>query len=839
MIIFKGIKMNKRFEIIIPKNKFEEYKDEIAQANLKSMFAISVIGAAFFAVLTILSLPFIGVLNLFSSYFALFILFLLILILSNTFLKTHHHMILPIFYIIISVLDLIAIYMGTYLGTTTNATTFLLFLLLIPLFILDYPWRISVVNGIFAIIFIVIDCYVKNSGDILSLDVSNVIIVYFVGIAFIQITVKRNLQIFEKKRSEEAEINEKNLLINSLPVGIAVFEVRDGVTSQIFTNEEFFRLFEDTREARLKRTGGDFFNSIHPDDRAKLKMAIQSVIDGKNFVTQPCRSQKGNGSYIWVRFSSSVARRMDNYLLVYSTYSSMEDEMKSRQATQAKTDFLSRVSHDMRTPLNGILGLTELLKEKTIDESNLQDLQQLEMSGKYLLNLINDTLDVSRIESGRLELNPVVCDGRDVFNNVIALIKPNLMAKHLELTVHADNIPFTTLYTDVGRVEQIIMNILGNAVKFTPEGGKIEYFMDNISIEDGVITDRIIIKDSGIGMSKEFLPRLFEPFSQENNTMTNSFQGTGLGMTITKQIIEVMGGNITVESELGKGTTFTIILPFTIATEEQISEWKKTEKIALNDRVLEGKRVLLFEDHPLNASIAERILKKKGMLVDHAENGQIGVDMFRESEINSYDIILMDIRMPVMDGLEAARTIRNLDRPDALNIPIVAMTANAFDDDVKRAMEAGMNAHLGKPIDTDKLFETLEKMLHLSRTYIKQTILIVDDIEANRAALKMTLQDEYTVIEADSGVKALEILQTNREIDAVITDIQMPEMSGVELIEQIRKETKYKHIVIIANTQYGDHAQEEQLIAAGADDFVYKPVSPMLVELRIKNALKK
>ncbi|MDD3368685.1 MAG: response regulator [Lachnospiraceae bacterium] len=512
---------------------------------------------------------------------------------------------------------------------------------------------------------------------------------------------------------------------------------------------------------------------------------------------------------------------------------------ESNAANQAKTAFLSRISHDMRTPLNGILGLTTLLKDSTTDDKILRDLMELEMSGKYLLNLINDTLDMNKIESGKLELHPHVCEGKTLFNNALGLAKSSIQAKNLQLHVQTENIPFTTLYVDVERIEQVVLNVLGNAVKFTPDGGTIEVTMSNISICDGVITDKLVIRDSGIGISREFLPHVFEAFSQEDATRTSAYQGTGLGLAITKQLIQLMGGNISVESEQGKGTSFTIILKMDIATEEQIAEWKKSQISSDNGINLYGKKALLCEDHPLNAKIATRLLETKGMIVDHAENGQIGVELFQDSAIGYYDVVLMDIRMPVMDGIDAVKTIRNLPRRDARLVPIIAMTANAFDDDVKQTRDAGMDAHLSKPIQTELLYQTMGDLMKVDYDVKRQKILIVDDIELNRAVIMVSLENDYEIMEAENGKQAMQILETTRGIDAVITDIQMPEMDGVELIKQIRSNNVYRHIVIIANTQFGDPEQEENLLQIGANDFVYKPTTPKIVEIRVRNALRR
>ncbi|MCI2056340.1 MAG: PAS domain-containing protein [Oscillibacter sp.] len=386
------------------------------------------------------------------------------------------------------------------------------------------------------------------------------------------------------------------------------------------------------------------------------------------------------------------------------------------RANRAKSDFLSRMSHDMRTPLNGMLGLACLMKGYAQDDAIQRDLSQMEISGQYLLNLINDTLDVSRIESGKLELHPSVCAGEAIFNNIISLGKATLEAKHIHLEIRTDGLHGLMLYVDVGRVEQIVMNILGNAAKFTPEGGHVTCSLTNLAMQDGAVTDQICIQDDGIGMSSEYLPHIFEPFSQADSSRKNTTQGTGLGMNITKQLVELMGGTITVESKLGKGTrvTFTLVLP--IATKEQIETWQRSHKKAPELGLLAGKRVLLCEDHPLNATIAARLLNEKGVTVDHAENGQQGLEMFRRASTGYYDAVLMDIRMPVMDGLETAESIRRLPRRDAKSVPIIAMTANALSEDVEATQKAGMNAHLAKPIEPHRLYETLEYFFHEKQT---------------------------------------------------------------------------------------------------------------------------
>ena len=385
---------------------------------------------------------------------------------------------------------------------------------------------------------------------------------------------------------------------------------------------------------------------------------------------------------------------------------------RAEVANRAKTMFLSRVSHDMRTPLNGVLGLTALMRDEVTAPEVLEDLKKLELSGKYLLDLINDVLDVSSIESGKLELHPTICEGGDVFDKIIKLAKPNMDARNIRLVILADQLALVPTWIDESRIQQVAMNILGNAAKFTPEGGVVEFGCRTLSADEKEIINEFLIRDNGIGMDEDFLPHMFEPFSQENAAITNSKNGTGLGLSISKKIIELMHGSIQVESKKGVGTTVRVILHFPVATEEQIRQSRETVKPQTSDDYLRGKRILLCEDHPLNMEIARRVLEKVGAIVDHAENGKIGVEMFEASPEHYYDAILMDIRMPVMDGLEATGCIRSLKRADAATVPILAMTANALSEDARNTAAVGMNAHLSKPFNPEELYETIAKYLN-------------------------------------------------------------------------------------------------------------------------------
>lgn len=387
-----------------------------------------------------------------------------------------------------------------------------------------------------------------------------------------------------------------------------------------------------------------------------------------------------------------------------------QSEMEvSRKANEARTDFMARISHDMRTPMTGILGLANLMRDKTDLVEIRSDLDQIETSGKYMLHLINDTLDVSKIEAGKMDLHPAPAYREKVFANVVANAKMLSSDHGINLIVsmpRADK-PLPVI-TDATRLEQILMNIVSNAVKYTKRGGRVELKMETISSTDEEITDRYIIRDNGIGMSKEFLSRLFEPFSQEGRLGTDVQHGTGLGMSIVKTLVQLMNGGIDVNSRVNEGTEVVVVIRFKRFT----GNMEESDVRALSLNCLENKRVLLCEDHPLNAQIAEKLLERKNMVVDIAENGAKGVEIFEKSAAGFYDVILMDIRMPVMNGLDAARAIRSLNRSDAQTIPIIAMTANAFDEDVKKCLASGMNEHLSKPIEPEIMYQTIAKQLN-------------------------------------------------------------------------------------------------------------------------------
>lgn len=376
----------------------------------------------------------------------------------------------------------------------------------------------------------------------------------------------------------------------------------------------------------------------------------------------------------------------------------------AEQASYAKNDFLARMSHDIRTPMNAILGVTELAKEKYSDGEIEDYLDKIEGSGKFLLGLINDILDISKIESGKLVMNQDIFT-RDSFDESIdTTIRPLMEEKEIEF-IYNMSCGVDCMYADQVRFKQIFFNLLSNAVKYTPVGGHIEFSAVKLQEREEGDWIRYCITDNGIGMSPKFLERALEPFEQEQNGSDLQWQGTGLGLTIVDKLVQIMGGTIKIESELGKGTTITVDLP---VIEVKVEENVKKKLTSYEDfECLRGRRILLVEDNKINTFVARRLLEGKGMEVEHAENGKDALDMFVLSEPGRYDAILMDIRMPVMNGLETTKAIRQLDREDAHKIQILAMTANAYDEDVQKSFDAGMNGHLTKPINPTELYRNL------------------------------------------------------------------------------------------------------------------------------------
>ena len=386
---------------------------------------------------------------------------------------------------------------------------------------------------------------------------------------------------------------------------------------------------------------------------------------------------------------------------------------KAEDASLAKTRFLSNMSHDIRTPMNAILGYAQLMEDK-LKGKNLPEtseyLKKLQQSGNLLLSIINNVLDMAQIESGRMEIDENYGRIEDIWQTLFEVFGDEAKKKNLVLQ-YTINVEHENILTDTTKVKEIFVNILSNAIKYTSSGGSVKVSVDELPCDEaGYMMVRTRVSDTGIGMSQEYLTNIFEAFTRERNATKSKITGSGLGMSIVKKYVDLLGGIIDVESELGKGSTFTVTLKHRIADERYYVK-KHVENLEICSEILEGRNILLAEDNDLNAEIAEAILERAGLKTERVEDGIQCVNKIMEMPVGTYDIILMDIQMPEMNGYKATQEIRRLPDRDKACIPIIAMTANAFEEDKRDAIAAGMNGHIAKPIQVDKLLSILSKNL--------------------------------------------------------------------------------------------------------------------------------
>ncbi len=395
-------------------------------------------------------------------------------------------------------------------------------------------------------------------------------------------------------------------------------------------------------------------------------------------------------------------------ILAWALHSAREAQRRAQEASAAKTAFLSRMSHDIRTPLNGILGLLELNGQHPDDaEANSQNREKAKVAANHLLTLINDILEMSKIEDHAVELENLPFNLTDLCRDIFVLGQIRASSRDVALTTSGpDSFAYPDVYGSPLHVRRVLLNLVENCIKYNKPGGSVHCSAEQMDLVGDRVVYRFTISDTGIGMSPEFLKHLFEPFAQANDDARSNYQGTGMGMPIVKALVKNMGGTISVKSELGQGTTFTVDLPFVINRTPEKAREASTDAEECD---ICGMSILLVEDNELNTEIAQTLLEHDGALVTTAANGKEALELFQAKPAGAFDAILMDVMMPEMNGYEATRAIRLCDKPDAVDVPIIAMTANAFIEDVARAKESGMNDHLSKPIEIEKLKETLAK----------------------------------------------------------------------------------------------------------------------------------
>ncbi len=437
-----------------------------------------------------------------------------------------------------------------------------------------------------------------------------------------------------------------------------------------------------------------------------ISLLLIVVLLRKNRILHKKRSEQIAAQQRAKELAAINARMEEQQLLL------MDALKHAEEGSRAKTSFLFNMSHDIRTPMNAILGFTEIACRNINDTAKLADcLQKIQVSGKHLLQLINNVLDMTKIENGNVTLSEDCCSLTECIERSRDILQSEIDKKHLTLQTDVSTVKSSWVYCDSLRFNQVFFHLLSNAVKFSKPGGNILVTLSQNSCAiPAYASYELRVKDYGIGMSKEFLSHIFEPFEREHTSTISQTQGTGLGMSITKNLVDLMGGTIQVTSEPDQGTEF--VLQFTFKLQEQPQQPEQpsaTEEDSTID--FSGKRLLLVDDNELNMEIAQELLYEAGFLVETASNGQISVEMVQNSAAGYYDAILMDIQMPVMNGYEASQAIRSLADKELAQIPIIALTANAFDEDKKEALANGMNAHIAKPLDVAVLYETLKNIL--------------------------------------------------------------------------------------------------------------------------------
>ena len=442
-----------------------------------------------------------------------------------------------------------------------------------------------------------------------------------------------------------------------------------------------------------------------PDSRLSSQFCVYENAPGKVTLAEYI---KDNLRVVSIWFVSVVLIIV--WIIVYLLIQARKAQIQAEKANAAKSDFLFNMSHDIRTPMNALLGYSELIKRKLTDPKLLDYQEKMEQSGNLLLSIINNVLDMARIESGKVELDEDYVKIRDIYQGIYKIFQAEAEKKCIHLKMEYD-VKHEHVICDETKNKEIFLNLISNAVKYTASGGRVTIRITELDCDrKDYVRIRTQVIDTGIGMSEEFLPSLFEAFARERNTTDGKIAGTGLGMPLIKKYIDMMYGTIEVESKQGEGSKFTVTLEYRIADKSYYE--RATEKFSdMDETRISGKHILLAEDNDLNAEIAEFILEDMGLIVDRVEDGVQCVSRIEQKPAGTYDLILMDIQMPNMDGYRATEMIRGLSDKDKATIPIIAMTANAFEEDRKKALAKGMNGHIAKPVDAEKVEKTICSVL--------------------------------------------------------------------------------------------------------------------------------
>ena len=559
--------------------------------------------------------------------------------------------------------------------------------------------------------------YVEDYGHFLQTNVGDMYYV-FISDATAKIAKRQQEHLQRMEVIEGLSVNYDSILYVDLDTdSIYPYRMSKRLTKQFdgkLQSREYARVIED------------FINSwVHPDDREKIRTIlspdyIREKLNGSRTYFANFRCLWGTEvQYMQLRIVDVKNNGHISQVVIGSR--NIEEEIKqemhqknlvekalkeARLANVAKNTFLTNISHEMRTPLNALFGYLELAKKNSADKAALdKHLETVNRAGKQLLDIVDKVLEISYLESKDFELKEELCNLEDAATEIYDEFLPLAQKKNIDFAIEHSGVGHPEVYTDAEQLKQILQNIVGNAIKYTGSGGKVKFTIgESPSSSSEFATFRFVVQDTGVGIAKEALDRIFEPFERENDSTHSGVFGSGLGLTIAKQIVDSMGGTIFVESQAGAGSTFTVNLSFKLAENKDT-----TCDLDEVERFLVGKKILVVEDNELNLEIATELLEDLGTIVESAENGQIAVEKMKVAKPDEYLFVLMDIQMPVMDGWQATEGIRNLPDPAVANIPIIALSANAFDSDKRTSAKNGMNAHLNKPLDIPILLGAIKR----------------------------------------------------------------------------------------------------------------------------------
>lgn len=630
----------------------------------------------------------------------------------------------------------VAYLMGMLNGTVGDpnhlSVTFMVLIFVLPMIFNGRPIIIMGEMLISCILFVILAVRFKDPG-IARMDISNIL-------AFAVTSFVLNMHLFytkvegylsRYKATNAKQRAEKQLqLVEAFSretADVFIVELRNMKSTVIKTGGGILPEERQTSRPYMQTWEWYVNKYVCEEDREQLLHSVQisQVLKKLERIDEyACRyriDQGGNKVYYQVKFSYLGrkdfnrivfgVRCIDDIISLEKQHQTLVEEAleQAEVANKAKSAFLFNMSHDIRTPMNAIVGYTELIQAHSDEQEKCMDyIRKIRSSCDFLLSLINNVLEMSKIESDKIVLDESPIRTGQILEEVSDVYEELMRDKNIEF-VHELDVQTKYIYADKVKLKEIFLNLVSNAYKYTLEGGRVYFARREIpSDREGYALMETIVSDTGIGMSREYLPAIFDEFSREKHGADNKIQGTGLGMPIVKRLVDLMGGTISVESELGKGTTITFMIPHRIAGIEDIH----SEDVDVIDKSdFKGKRILLAEDNDFNAEIATEILQDVGFIVERAEDGIICVDMLQKAETNYYDLILMDVQMPNMNGYKATQMIRAMEEPKRRDIPIIAMTANAFEEDKRDALAAGMDGHLAKPINTNKLMKMLAMVL--------------------------------------------------------------------------------------------------------------------------------